>query len=104
MFWGDRVFEMSLFLFLLTDLIKRLEEENKVNVYLCEEKLPKVIITWRILQGDLNDLTIDYYNCFMNWKELEGKKKYARDLQNVADEPAMGQNDVDELNKRVRYS
>lgn len=62
------------------------------------------IITWRILQGDINDLTIDYYNCFMNWKELEGKKKYARDLQNVADEPAMGQNDVDELNKRVRYS
>lgn len=29
-------------LFLLTDLIKRLEEENKVNVYLCQEKLPKV--------------------------------------------------------------
>lgn len=28
--------------FLLTDLIKRLEEENKVNVYLCQEKLPKV--------------------------------------------------------------
>ena len=24
---------------LLTDLIKRLEEENKVNVYLCQEKL-----------------------------------------------------------------
>ena len=30
------------FTFLLTDLIKRLEEENKVNVYLCQEKLPKV--------------------------------------------------------------
>ena len=27
---------------LLTDLIKRLEEENKVNMYLCQEKLPKV--------------------------------------------------------------
>jgi len=39
---------------------------------------------------------------FLNTKELEGKKKYARDLQKVADEPAMGQNDVDELNKRVR--
>ncbi|XP_020603042.1 intraflagellar transport protein 81 homolog [Orbicella faveolata] len=57
------------------DLIKRLEEENKVNVYLCQEKLPK---------------------------ELEGKKKYAQDLQKVADEPAMGQTDVDELNKRIK--
>ena len=27
---------------LLADLIKRLEEENKVNVYLCQEKIPKV--------------------------------------------------------------
>ncbi|KAJ7330649.1 Intraflagellar transport protein 81 [Desmophyllum pertusum] len=57
------------------DLIKRLEEENKVNVYICQEKLPK---------------------------ELEGKKKYTRDLQKVADEPAMGQSDVDELNKRIK--
>lgn len=39
----------------------------------------------------------------MNVKELEGKKKYAQDLQKVADEPAMGQNDIDELNKRVRH-
>ncbi|RMX60935.1 hypothetical protein pdam_00003457 [Pocillopora damicornis] len=57
------------------DLIKRLEEENKVNAYLCQEKLPK---------------------------ELEGKKKYAQDLQKVADEPAMGQADLDELNKRIK--
>lgn len=57
------------------DLIKRLDEENKVNMYLCQEKLPK---------------------------ELEAKKKYAHDLQKVADEPAMGQNDVDELNKRIK--
>jgi len=41
---------------------------------------------------------------FENTKELEGKKKYAQDLQKVADEPAMGQTDVDELNKRVRDS
>ena len=39
---------------------------------------------------------------FWNTKELEGKKKYAQDLQKVADEPAMGQTDVDELNKQVR--
>jgi len=39
----------------------------------------------------------------LNLKELEGKKKYAKDLQKVADEPAMGQNDIDELNKRVRH-
>ena len=39
---------------------------------------------------------------FSNTKELEGKTKYAQDLQKVADEPAMGQTDVDELNKRVR--
>ena len=43
-------------------------------------------------------------NMFWNTKELEGKKKYARDLQKVADEPAMGQTDVDELNKQVRES
>ena len=34
-------------------------------------------------------------------KELEGKKKYAHDLQKVANEPAMGNSDLDELNKRV---
>lgn len=57
------------------DLLKKLDEENKVNIYICQEKLPK---------------------------ELEGKKKYAHDLQKVADEPAMGQPDIDELNKRIK--
>lgn len=57
------------------DLIKKLDEENKVNMYLCQEKLPK---------------------------ELEGKKKYAHDLQKVANEPAMGNSDLDELNKRIK--
>lgn len=57
------------------DLIKKLDEENKVNMYLCQEKLPK---------------------------ELEGKKKYAHDLQKVANEPAMGHSDIDELNKRIK--
>ena len=32
---------------LLADLIKRLEEENKVNAYLCQEKLPKVMVSHR---------------------------------------------------------
>ncbi|XP_015780913.1 PREDICTED: intraflagellar transport protein 81 homolog [Acropora digitifera] len=57
------------------DLIKKLDEENKVNMYLCQEKLPK---------------------------ELEGKNKYAHDLQKVANEPAMGHSDIDELNKRIK--
>ncbi|KAK2557485.1 Intraflagellar transport protein 81-like protein [Acropora cervicornis] len=34
-------------------------------------------------------------------QELEGKKKYAHDLQKVANEPAMGHSDIDELNKRL---
>ena len=52
---------------------------------------------------DLTCLMSTWYKMiFLNSKELEGKKKYARDLQKVADEPAMGQTDVDELNKRVR--
>ncbi|KAK3730167.1 hypothetical protein QZH41_016003 [Actinostola sp. cb2023] len=57
------------------DLIRRLDEENKVNVYLCQEKLPK---------------------------EIEGKQKYGRDLQKVANEPAMGHSDLDELNKTIK--
>ena len=43
---------------LLTDLIKRLEEENKVNVYLCQEKLPKVISSYRYALDK-------QYNCFV---------------------------------------
>ncbi|XP_031548749.1 intraflagellar transport protein 81 homolog [Actinia tenebrosa] len=57
------------------DLIRRLDEENKVNMYLCQDKLPK---------------------------EIEAKQKYARDLQKVANEPAMGQSDLDELNKKIK--
>ncbi|KXJ17310.1 intraflagellar transport protein 81 homolog [Exaiptasia diaphana] len=57
------------------DLIRRLDEENKVNVYLCQDKLPK---------------------------EIEGKQKYSRDLQKVANEPAMGHSDLDELNKNIK--
>ena len=42
------------------------------------------------------------YFCFQFFlKELEGKNKYAHDLQKVANEPAMGHSDIDELNKRV---
>ena len=51
------MFEMSLFLFLLTDLIKRLEEENKVNMYLCQEKLPKVISSSRLSHGGFSKET-----------------------------------------------
>ena len=92
---------LVLFLFLPTDLIKRLEEENKVNMYLCQEKLPKVTSRFRLTH--LLHLIVTYINfCCLNLKELEGKKKYAHDLQKVADEPAMGQTDIDELNRRVR--
>ena len=55
--------------------MKRLEEESKVNTYLCNEKLPK---------------------------EIEGKRKIVNDYQRVVDEPAMGQSDLDELNKQAR--
>jgi len=57
------------------DLVKRLEEESKVNTYLCNEKLPK---------------------------EIEGKRKIVNDYQRVVDEPAMGQSDLDELNKQIK--
>ncbi|XP_070538822.1 intraflagellar transport protein 81 homolog [Ptychodera flava] len=56
-------------------LIKKLEEENKVNAYLCQEKLPK---------------------------EIEAKRKTVQDLQRVISEPAMGQSDLDELDKKIR--
>ncbi|XP_048588151.1 intraflagellar transport protein 81 homolog isoform X2 [Nematostella vectensis] len=57
------------------DLIRRLEEENKVNMYLCQDKLPK---------------------------EIESKQKYVQDLQKVANEPAMGHSDLDELNLKIK--
>lgn len=56
-------------------LIKRLEEENQVNSFLTQDKIPK---------------------------ELEGKKKYFDTLQSVADEPAMGQNELDVLNRKIK--
>jgi len=35
-------------------LIKRLEEENQVNVYLTQEKIPKVLLhTWRTINSRL---------------------------------------------------
>jgi len=56
-------------------LIKRLEEENQVNVYMANEKIPK---------------------------ELESKKQYMETLQKVADEPAMGQNELESLNDKIK--
>ena len=48
---------------LLTDLIKRLEEENKVNVYLCQEKLPKVKSSIRLGKDKhSNSITVFFYN------------------------------------------
>ncbi len=55
-------------------LIKKLEEENKVNAYLCQDKLPK---------------------------EIEAKRKACQDLERVVNEPAMGQSDLDEINSQV---
>lgn len=56
-------------------LIKRLEEENQVNLFLTKEKFPK---------------------------EINAKKNYLSTLQKVADEPAMGQNEIDALNKKIK--
>jgi len=56
-------------LFLLTDLIKRLEEENKVNVYLCQEKLPKVKSSLRLGKDK-------HSNClFLQFSSKEGGKE-----------------------------
>lgn len=56
-------------------LIKRLEEENKVNSYLTSEKIPK---------------------------EVEARKQYMETLQKVVDEPAMGPNELESLNDMIR--
>ncbi|KAF3696167.1 Intraflagellar transport protein 81 -like protein [Channa argus] len=56
-------------------LIKRLEEEIKINSYMVSEKLPK---------------------------ELEGMRHTVQYLQKVASEPAMGQADLHELEDKIK--
>eukprot|EP00794_Sanderia_malayensis_P010972 gene10972-12135_t len=56
-------------------LVKKLEEENQVNSYMCQDKLPKGI---------------------------ESKKKYMGNLRKVANEPAMTHSDLDSLNAKIR--
>ena len=57
------------------DLVKKLEEENKVNAYMCEEKLPK---------------------------DVELMRKGCQDLERVVNEPAMGQGDLEEIQQQVQ--
>lgn len=56
-------------------LMKKLEEENKINSYMVSEKLPK---------------------------ELEAMRCRVQYLQKISAEPAMGQADVQELEEKVR--
>ncbi|GLD52532.1 intraflagellar transport protein 81 homolog isoform X1 [Lates japonicus] len=56
-------------------LMKRLEEEIKINSYMVSEKLPK---------------------------ELEGMRHTVQYLQKVASEPAMGQADLQELEDKIK--
>ncbi|XP_008282374.1 intraflagellar transport protein 81 homolog [Stegastes partitus] len=56
-------------------LMKRLEEEIKINSYMVSEKLPK---------------------------ELEGMRRMVQYLQKVALEPAMGQSDLQELEDKIK--
>ncbi|XP_033126976.1 intraflagellar transport protein 81 homolog [Anneissia japonica] len=56
-------------------LIQKLDEENKVNAYLCQDKLPK---------------------------EIENKRKACKDLERVVHEPAMGQADLDVLLGKIK--
>ncbi|KAG7222125.1 hypothetical protein INR49_016697 [Caranx melampygus] len=56
-------------------LMKRLEEEMKINSYMVSEKLPK---------------------------ELEGMRRTVQYLQKVASEPAMGQADLQELEDKIK--
>ncbi|XP_049907135.1 intraflagellar transport protein 81 homolog [Epinephelus moara] len=56
-------------------LMKRLEEEIKINSYMVSEKLPK---------------------------ELEGMRRTAQYLQKIAAEPAMGQADLQELEDKIK--
>lgn len=56
-------------------LVKKLEEENQINSYLCQDKIPK---------------------------EIEGKKKYSDILQKVAYSHAMTNSDLDALNLQIK--
>ncbi|XP_030593276.1 intraflagellar transport protein 81 homolog [Archocentrus centrarchus] len=56
-------------------LMKRLEEEIKINSYMVSEKLPK---------------------------ELEGMRRAVQFLQKVASEPAMGQAELEELEDKIK--
>ncbi|XP_070760629.1 intraflagellar transport protein 81 homolog [Enoplosus armatus] len=56
-------------------LMKRLEEEIKINSYMVSEKLPK---------------------------ELEGMRRTVQHLQKIASEPAMGQADLQELEDKIK--
>ncbi|PIK37901.1 putative intraflagellar transport protein [Apostichopus japonicus] len=55
-------------------LVKKLEEENEVNKYLCEEKIPK---------------------------EIEAMTAACRNLENVMSVPAMGQSELDEIHDKI---
>ncbi|XP_014665305.1 PREDICTED: intraflagellar transport protein 81 homolog [Priapulus caudatus] len=57
------------------DLMQQLEEETKTNQYLVEQKYPK---------------------------EIASLQAICTDLQKVASVPAMGQSDLDELNKMIK--
>lgn len=56
-------------------LIQKLEEENKVNSYLCTEKLPK---------------------------EIEMRRKVIKNLEQVVNEPAMGHGDLEDINDQIK--
>lgn len=61
--------------FQMIALLQRLEEENKTNTYLVKDKLPK---------------------------EISVLKKTVNDLQRVVSEPAMGQSDLENINRGIK--
>lgn len=56
-------------------LVQRVEEETKVNTYIVTQKLPK---------------------------ELESKRKAVESLQQVTNQPALGQEDINDLKRRIK--